>query len=356
MSMGQGDITRTARLVSPVLHGGDLDAARAAFPGAPEPWLDLSTGINPVAYPLPPLPDAAWARLPGRGALATLEETARIAYGGAPEVRVVAAPGSQALIQLLPRLVTPSRVAVLHPTYGEHAPAWAAADHSVVKVSDPTASADADVVVITQPNNPDGRVLPPDMLMGLERRAGDAVRAGRDALLVVDEAFADVMPGVSHVGQLGSAGRAVVLRSFGKFFGLAGIRLGFALTTDTELADRLRALLGPWSVSGPAIAVGTAALADLSWQATMRTKLEVAAARLDALFTEAGFAVLGGTPLFRLIESEAASRWYEALGRCGILVRRFPDEPTRLRIGLPGDEPEWARLADALASCASTVR
>ncbi|MFC7396569.1 threonine-phosphate decarboxylase CobD [Chelatococcus sp. GCM10030263] len=354
--MAQGDITRTARLVSPVLHGGDLDAARAAFPGAPEPWLDLSTGINPVPYPLPPLPDAAWARLPGREALASLEETARIAYAAAPEVCVVAAPGSQALIQLLPRLVTPARVSVLHPTYGEHAPAWAAAGHSVVEVSDPAACAEADVVVITQPNNPDGRVLPPDVLMDLERRAAEAVRVGRDGLLVIDEAFADVMPGASHVGRLASAGRAVVLRSFGKFFGLAGIRLGFALTADTELAGRLRALLGPWAVSGPAIAVGTAALADLAWQAATRMKLEQAAARLDALFTGAGFAVRGGTPLFRLMESEAASGWYDVLGRRGILVRRFPDQPTRLRIGLPGGEPEWARLADALSSCAPTVR
>jgi cobalamin biosynthetic protein CobC len=339
-----------------VLHGGDLDAARAAFPEAPEPWLDLSTGINPLPYPLPPLPETAWARLPGREALAALEETARIAYGAAPEVCVVAVPGSQALIQLLPRLVRPARVAVLHPTYGEHAPAWAAAGHSVVKVSDPTGCADADVAVITQPNNPDGRVLARDVLMSLEGRAGEAARAGRDGLLVLDEAFADAMPAVSYAPHLKRSGRAVVLRSFGKFFGLAGIRLGFALTADAELAAQLRALLGPWAVSGPAIAVGTAALADLAWQTATRTALEQAAARLDGLFTAAGFAVLGGTPLFRLVESEAAGGWYQALGRCGILVRRFPDQPTRLRIGLPGDEPQWARLADALAGCAPSLR
>jgi cobalamin biosynthetic protein CobC len=353
--MRQGDITRTVGLVSAVPHGGDLDAARAAFPDAPEPWLDLSTGINPAAYPLPKLAPTAWTRLPGAGALAALEEAARRAYGAAPEVCVVAAPGSQALIQLLPRLLRPGRVAVLAPTYGEHAPAWRAAGHSVTEVRDPAECDQADVVVLTHPNNPDGRVLPQAMLAELGARAAKATEAGRDALLVIDEAFADVMPGVSYAPDLSRSGRAVVLRSFGKFFGLAGLRLGFALTGDAELAGRLRALLGPWAVSGPAIAIGTAALSDVAWQQGMRATLDQAAARLDALLVEAGFSVLGGTPLYRFVASEAAERWYDALGRRGILVRRFPDQPQRLRFGLPG-ERDWARLADALASCASALR
>ncbi|WP_445599775.1 threonine-phosphate decarboxylase CobD [Azospirillum sp. A39] len=324
-----------------VLHGGDLDAARAAFPGAPEPWLDLSTGINPWPYPLPPLPADAWTRLPGRAAEEGLRAAAAAAYGAPSPAHVAAAPGSQALIQLLPRLRPRGDVAVLGPTYAEHARGWAAAGHTVRTVATADAAADADVLVVVNPNNPDGRVVPSAVLLDLAGRM-----AARGGWLVVDEAFADVAPDASVAAAADRPG-LVVLRSFGKFYGLAGLRLGFALAPP-PLAAAVRDAAGPWAVAGPALAVGTAALADRAWGERTRRRLAAAAAALDRRLAAAGLTVEGGTPLFRLVRDARAPALFAALGAAGILVRRFAERPDRLRIGLPADDAAAARLEAAL--------
>ncbi|MEJ1157200.1 threonine-phosphate decarboxylase CobD [Prosthecomicrobium sp. N25] len=325
---------------APIHHGGNLDAARAAFPGAPEPWIDLSTGINPVPYPIPPIPPEAWTRLPGRAGLAALEETARRAYGADAATAVVAGPGTQALIQRLPELVPGRSVAVLGPTYQEHGAAWRAAGRAVSTVRDPDALAAADVAVLVNPNNPDGRLLPPAILQDLAARL-----AARGGLLVVDEAFMDVVrPAASLLP--GRPANALVLRSFGKAYGLAGVRLGFALGPDA-LVEGLRAALGPWAVPGPAIAVGRAALSDSAWLEAAVSRLARDAARLDALLGPAGFEVVGGSALYRLARSPDAPALRVRLGGAGILVRRFED-PSLLRFGMPGDESAWTRLAAAL--------
>ncbi|CAO3374553.1 threonine-phosphate decarboxylase CobD [Azospirillum argentinense] len=310
-----------------IIHGGDLDAARAAFPGAPEPWIDLSTGINPWPYPLPPIPAEAWARLPGRSAETALRVAAAACYGVPSPDHVAAAGGSQALIQLLPRLRRPGTVAVLGPTYAEHAAGWTKAGHRVAEVESLDAC-DAEVVVIVNPNNPDGRIVPPERLLALAER-----QASRGGWLVVDEAFAEVAPECSVASQAGWSG-LVVLRSFGKFFGLAGVRLGF-LIGGLPLVREVRAAVGPWAVSGPALAVATAALSDSAWIAANRHRLAAAAARFDARLAGAGLRVAGGTSLFRLIDDPQAAGLCNALGRAGVLVRRFDHRPNWLRFGLP---------------------
>ncbi|CAH1659203.1 Threonine-phosphate decarboxylase [Hyphomicrobiales bacterium] len=329
-----------------MFHGGDLGVASRTFPQAHQPWVDLSTGINPVSYPIPTLAPAVWTRLPEADELDALEKAAAVAYRAATGTQVVTGPGSQALIQRIPWLLSPRRVAVLGPTYGGHAPAWSAAGHSVEMVSSLAQCHDAAVIILTNPNNPDGRSLPAATLAETEARLGS------QGLLVIDEAFADVMPDISFADRLAEHPRALILRSFGKFFGLAGVRLGFALTSDANLARRLRDQLGAWPVSGAAIAIGRAALADADWQAAMRLELAAACARLDDLLARAGLVVVGGTALFRFVADDAAEQWYRRLGERGIIVRRFPEEPRHLRFGLPGTEPEWARLAAALDSCA----
>ncbi len=336
---------------APLHHGGDLAWAVARFGPSNTGWLDLSTGINPQPYPVPPLPAErwaeAWTRLPGTAAVDALRAAAARCYGVRALGAIVAAPGTQALIQLLPRLRPAGRVAVLGPTYAEHAHAWAAAGHAVTEVAasggEPWGDLGdtADVVVVTNPNNPDGHAVAPVRL--IEAAAALAARGG---WLVVDEAFADTAPVLSVAAAAGRPG-LVVLRSFGKFFGLAGVRLGFALT-GPGLAARTAAGLGPWAVSGPAIAVGTAALADRAWIAATRTALNAAAARLDRLLAAHGLGVAGGTSLFRLVEDPAAPEVFERLGRAGILVRHFPGRPDRLRFGLPGSEADWRRLEAAL--------
>ncbi|MBF0563242.1 MAG: threonine-phosphate decarboxylase, partial [Alphaproteobacteria bacterium] len=309
-------------------HGGDLAAAERLY-GRPEaPWLDLSTGINPRPYPLPPLPDRLWHRLPEAGEVAALLAAAARFFGVDAGAGVVAAPGTQALIQLLPRLRPPGRVAILAPTYDEHALAWTAAGHQVREIAHLDEFADADVVVVVNPNNPDGRRLSPSTLTALTRTL-----AARDGLVVVDEAFADAESQDSLAGSCGQPG-LVVLRSFGKFFGLAGLRLGFAMAAPPLAASIVEAL-GPWSVSAPAIAVGTVALTDDAWGHATRLWLGEMARRLDSVLGQAGLDVIGGTVLFRLVRTPHAQPLYHALGRRGILVRAFTARTDRLRFGLP---------------------
>lgn len=330
----------TAVGVEPVDHGGNIDAARRRYPDAVEPWIDLSTGVNPHPYPFAAPDIEAWTRLPQPSAELALREAAARRYGVFDVDMVVAAPGSQALIQAVPRLVEPTDVVVLGPTYAEHAIAWTRCGHHVVERDTLGDIGAARVAVVVNPNNPTGRVVPRNELI----RIG-AVLEQRRGLLVVDEAFADFEPELSLAPQLPP--RAIVLRSFGKAYGLAGLRLGFALA-HSELADRLRADLGPWSVSGPALTIGAAALADADWLASMKAALADDCRRLDALLIAAGFELLGGTHLFRLVRHTAAREFADTLGRHGICVRRFAAQPTWLRFGLPGSEPAWARLESAL--------
>ena len=327
----------------PLLHGGDLAAARRLFPDAPEPFLDLSTGINPNPYPLPVLPAEIFARLPDSAALEQLAAVAAAAYGAPSAGYVVPAPGTQILLPLVCGLIPPGLAAILTPTYSEHAPAAVLAGHAVAELRDIAAVGNADLVLVTNPNNPDGRLLAKADLLALARTL-----KARGGLLAVDEAFMDVAPPGASLASEVARGNIVVLRSFGKFFGLAGIRLGFALATP-PLAARLAALLGPWAVSAPALAVGTKALADGDWIENSRRALADAAARLDTILCKAGLHVVGGTPLFRLAQTHAAGELFHHLGRAGIFSRRFPQQPTWLRFGLPAGEPQWQRLQMAMA-------
>ena len=318
----------------PVAHGGDLGAIRRRFPEAAQPWIDLSTGINPVAYPVGGLPPEIWSRLPTHEALQALLGAAARRYGVADPATIVAAPGTQALIQLLPRLVPKSRVTIVGPTYAEHEVCWRRAGHDVAIVPDIVEASGADIVVVVNPDNPTGRLIPPQ-----------ALRAVETALLVVDEAFIDLLPtDASLAGAL--PGNAVVLRSFGKTYGLAGVRLGFAIAPP-RFARRLRDELGPWAVAGPTLEIGRLALDDEAWLQMAAERLAKDQERLDALLIAAGFTILGGTTLFRLGEHADARRMIDLLGQQGIHVRAFGHRPTWLRFGLPANAEEFRRLATA---------
>lgn len=329
-------------------HGGSLGAARALFPDAPQPFVDLSTGINPHAYPALDLPATAFTRLPEPSRLVALTAVAANAYGAPTARNVVAAPGTQILLPRVASLVKPGRALVLGPTYQEHARAAAIAGHRVGEVTRFEALQQADLAILVNPNNPDGRIVHRAALLSLA-----ATLARRGGLLVVDEAFMDVgPPAESLAGDVEQDG-LVVLRSFGKFFGLAGVRLGFALAAE-PLARRLDRELGPWAVAGPALEYGLRALADVAWQDAMRVKLADAAARLDALFAHSGQRVSGGTSLFRHFRLDCAPQLYRALGERGIFLRAFGDRPTELRCGLPADETDWRRLETTLRLFAET--
>jgi cobalamin biosynthesis protein CobC len=327
-----------------VPHGGDLNAARLLFPGAPEPFIDLSTGINPDPYPLPRLPGELFARLPDWAANNALAAAAARAYGALSPDHVVAAPGTQILLPLVAGLLPPTRAAIVTPTYGEFTRAAAFAGHSVAEVHEIGALGKVGLVILANPNNPDGRLFGNASLIALGKNLG---RHG--GLLVVDEAFMDVGSLSESLVPEVSSGNIIVLRSFGKFFGLAGLRLGFAFGAH-PLAARLAAALGPWAVSGPALAVGVKALADRPWIERTRSRLAKAARRLDAVLTESGLEIVGGTALFRLVRTRRARDLFDHLGRAGILVRLFPDNGLWVRFGLPRTVRDWRRLQIAMAA------
>jgi cobalamin biosynthetic protein CobC len=332
----------------PLVHGGGLAAARRLFPDAPEPFIDLSTGINPFSYPLPQLPPDLFTRLPDPDALAAIAAIAAETYAAPSSAHVVPAPGTQILLPLVAALVGPGRAAVVGPTYREHARAAALAGHRVSEIADLNAAREAILVIVSNPNNPDGRVLDKNELIALAKRL-----ANRGGILVVDEAFMDVGPPNASLAAEVRQNAIVVLRSFGKFFGLAGVRLGFALAAP-QLAMRLAAKLGPWAVSGPALAIGATALADRAWIEEARNCLIASADRLKAILLNAGLEIVGGTALFQLARAPAACDLFDHLGRAGILVRSFPEHPGWLRFGLPGAEAAWARLQIAMAAYADT--
>jgi cobalamin biosynthetic protein CobC len=323
-------------------HGGDLGAARRLFPDAPQPFIDLSTGINPYAYPLAALAPEAFTRLPEPGDLAELAAIAAPAFGAPSADNVVPAPGTHILVTLCAASLPRGRAAVLGPTYAEHARAAALAGHEVDVVGTPGELRGAHLAIITNPNNPDGRRLPRQALIA----CADALGAG-ERLLLVDEAFMEAAPGTESVAGDVADRNLVVLRSFGKFFGLAGVRLGFAVA-GRQRASGLRAALGPWPVSGAALAIARKALADSLWMGEMRQRLEGEALELARLLGDSGLTVIGGTPLFQLVEAQAAGALYRRLGRAGILVRQFSEQPRWLRFGLPAGASQWQRLAAAL--------
>ena len=317
-------------------HGGNLDVALGRFGGPLEDWIDLSTGINRRPFPVGELQPRHWNALPSRSDVASLHDAARQAYAtGAP---ILATAGAQGAIQLLPQLMPRSGAKILAPTYDEFGAVLKAADWQVERVADAAALAGADLAVVVNPNNPDGRRHAPQQLLALLPRVGR---------LIVDESFADALPDLSLAPEAGRPG-LLILRSFGKFYGLAGLRLGFVLGCETDIAALAR-LAGPWPISGAAIAIGRRALLDRDWARETTARLACDAERLDELAQRAGWMLAGGTPLFRLYDTGDAAAAQERLARAHIWSRIFAGQPSWLRLGLPGDDAEWQRLSTALS-------
>jgi cobalamin biosynthetic protein CobC len=327
-------------MIHDLVHGGGLAAMRSAFPDAPTPWLDLSTGVNPWPYPCDAIPPCAFARLP-ESDLEARAAAAAADYLGCPASSIALTPGSQAAIQILPLLLTVHRVAIISPTYAEHADLWRRAGAHVEETTHLPEPDAFNCVVVVNPNNPNGRRFEPERL----RQFADGQSKSGGAL-IVDEAFADLAPDISTVARAHAPG-LIVLRSFGKFFGLAGLRLGM-LIAEPQLVARAKARLGPWAVSGPALNIAARAYRDTDWHQQMRARLQRAAQHLDGILVDGGLRVLGGTDLFRWVEARDAHALWRLLATKGIYVRRFSWSDKRLRFGLPADLTASVRLAEAL--------
>lgn len=316
-------------------HGGGLDAARARWGGAAEDWLDLSTGINPVPYPLPDFTSRDWAALPDTAAQTALTDAARAFWQVPDGADILAAPGASALIARMPLIAPPGPVDIPTPTYNEHAAAFRAAGRKI--------SPRGRTRVIVHPNNPDGRAWSKveELHRALPRRAW---LPGRKRLLIVDESFADANPWGSFTSSV-LTDRSLVLKSLGKFWGLAGVRLGFAIGPPDLIAP-LREALGPWPVAGPALRIGTAALSDPAWAGETRKRLLDDRDRLDALMAPHG-TLSGGTELFRLYDVGNAATFQDRLARAHIWSRIFPYSDRWVRLGLPHPD-RWSQLEAAL--------
>lgn len=322
-------------------HGGALDQMKAQFPDAPLPWIDLSTGINPWAYRSAQLDTAIYDQLPTQSAYQDCREAMAAAIN-APSDNLCLSPGSEAIIRALPQHLDCPRVAVLDPTYNDHAEVWKQAGSEDIQISDPLALAgQVDAIVVCNPNNPDGRCFDPNDLL-----AARSALARRGGWLIVDEAYCDLEPAQSLAPHGGLEG-LIVLRSFGKFYGLPGLRLGAAVGPDKLCTDLTREF-GAWPISTAALRIGAEAYRDQAWQTRTRTALARARALLDEVLRDQQIEIVGGTDLFRFVRVANASRAWRTLARAGIYVRRFDALPDHLRIGLPDSETARARLSDAL--------
>jgi len=313
-------------------HGGGLETAKRHFGDGD--WIDLSTGINPRPWPGAAEMTFDWQRLPDPPALARLEAVAASYFGVAAQ-HVCAVPGTEIGLRLVGSLIggPAQHVAPGYRTHGDMIAGSMAIDGTAAQNS-------AGNLILANPNNPDGRTIDADRVR--------ALLDGRNGWLLVDEAFADVDPLVNVARSVDDAEKLIVFRSFGKFFGLAGVRLGFVVAPQAIVAA-LRDRLGAWPLSAAAIAIGTAAYADADWIAAARQRLPEEAAALDAMLAQHGFQPVGACPLFRLIEAENAHALFQRLARCAILTRPFSDRPRWLRIGLPADASALTRLEAALA-------
>lgn len=327
-------------------HGGNLRQAAQRYGIPLTKWLDLSTGINPNGWPVPALPAASWRELPQEDD--GLEEAARHYYGAQD---ILAVAGSQAAIQTLPLLRAQSTVGMLAPAYAEHAYHWAKHGHKVRHFSPGELGSHLDgldVVVLVNPNNPTGQTWPVPQLLDWHRRL-----AARGGWLVVDEAFIDSTPQQS-LAQYADRTGLIVLRSLGKFFGLAGVRCGFVLAA-ADLLGHLREWLGPWTVSGPAREVSRRALLDRHWQTANRRLLMEQGERLKRLLSCYSLEPDGGTSLFQWLQHPAARQIHQGLAAQGIWTRYFA-EPVSLRFGLPANDSQWQTLQQALQQLMNNLR
>lgn len=315
-------------------HGGDLDRAIAQYGGTPDDWMDLSTGINPFSYPIPQLSDRAWTALPTRAEMNNLTECARKYYNTLSDI--VALPGAQSAIQLLPDLRPKGSMKIIGPTYNEYENIFSKRNWYVDIVSDLDALKGADIAVVVNPNNPDGKIYSAHDLMKITDQVG---------ILIVDESFMDMTP-QNSLANHSNHSKLLILRSFGKFFGLAGVRLGFAIGA-ADLCDQLRARIGPWPISGQAIEVATHAFENSAWISDTKQKLQQLTEKMDKIIP---WKLIGGTNLFRLYRVPDAYEMQSRLAQRHIWIRSFRWRNDCVRIGLTADLPSFqARACEVLS-------
>lgn len=323
-----------------IKHGGQLRQASQKFGHLPDQWLDLSTGINPFGYPIPLIPDEVWHRLPDDP-----DELNSIAKNYYQTKHLLPLAGSQAAIKVLPRLRSPCMVGIVHPCYDEHRLAWLQNGHAVQELRHipevSWVSQNLDVLILIQPNNPTGHVYEPDYLQAIHQ-----VLKQKNGWLIVDEAFIEACPKAHTAVQIAMPEGLIILRSCGKFWGLAGARAGFLIAHPTILRQAQNQL-GPWCLTGPSRWLITQALTDTAWQHQTQKKLAALSNRMDLQLKNLGLISLGHCHLFRWLPTPMAQTIHRELAKKGILTRLFTD-PMAIRFGLPKTDKEWDLLQEML--------
>jgi cobalamin biosynthesis protein CobC len=294
---------------------------------------------NDCHYPIPLIPTNAWQRLPEDED--DLITAARNYYGC---TSILATAGSQAALQILPKLRAPSKIAMPITMYQEHAHTWQTQGHTVhffKESPDAEALKQADVILVCNPNNPTGKRFTKMELLEWHQQL-----AARGAWLIVDEAFMDSTPDDSLAAHADLEG-LFILRSLGKFFGLAGVRVGFLLAADHYLV-RVKEMIGPWSVTGPSRYIATQALQDTEWQLNTREMLASQSAKMQNLLNRYNLKPQGSTDLFHYVPTANANEIQAQLAQLGIWIRIFSN-PSALRFGLPPAH-QWDRLEAALST------
>lgn len=319
-----------------IFHGGGLDVAVEKYGGEKSDWLDLSTGINPNPYPVYGVDPMAWHRLPDTNAMAILTNAARNYYKIDDNIELCAANGTQAIIDVLPIVFACKRVGIVSPTYNEHAYVWKKSGSKVIEImrGEPLPN-DLDALVVVNPNNPDGSIFEKSELFEFSKNLKKS-----NGIMIVDEAFCDTMPENSIVHDLPE--NVIVLKSFGKFFGLAGLRLGFAIASPMLLKN-VKTHIGIWSVSGPALQIGARAFSDSNWINYAITTLKVLSKKQADLLQGAGLKIEGVNPLFIYVSHEKATHIHDLLAERQILIRPFLYDNAKLRIGICANnkQMEW---------------
>lgn len=322
-------------------HGGSLDHMKRVFPSAPAPWLDLSTGINPWPYPLSNIHISDLHHLPTKTSLENCRDAMSAAFL-CPAETILPTPGSEILIRLLPTVLKPPTIAVLSPSYNDHTYTWKKAGCSVIQAKNPMEHIDnVDCIILCNPNNPDGRTFDFETLTTLH-----AAMRKRNGWLILDEAYIDLYPHLSFTSQAGS-NNLIILKSLGKFYGLAGLRLG-ALIAPQSILEAMSERLGVWSISDLVLNIGAEVYQNSTWKLQTRTHLKNASVRLNTLLSHSGLTIAGSTDLFSFISTPNSHHLWKRLAQEGIYTRRFAWSESHLRIGIPPSDQAETRLANAL--------
>ncbi len=255
-------------------HGGDLAYWQRKVGNDALNWLDLSSACNREPWPVPEVSTALWMALPDQTEL--LEQAERY-FARRPNA---IGAGSQHIIESLPPLLresgclTNQTVFVPRIGYQEHAFAWRKWGYDIVYYDalEELLTQHWAVAVVIQPNNPTGELASASILSQLVAHAEQ-----QGASLVVDEAFIDATPEwsvLNHQQTKDLSESLFVMRSVGKFFGLAGARVGFVFCAS-KWQVALNNLLGPWPVATPSLHLVSLALADTAWQSHALQNLTV---------------------------------------------------------------------------------